>query len=178
MLAALLAPDPHWSHPSLCQSCAVLPSRYVTDYCVWLQTVKTQAIEALSSRLETVNIGKDDLDWPLMAIEEIVDAPDDPDPVDEPKIYEVDSSASGSDSDGSSDSDDQTDSDDQDDDDADADADGGNGAEPAAAAALGEDGDGGGGGVGGLITVLSETTIATGADETTIVAYPSGEGAT
>lgn len=127
-----------------------------------------------------VDIDKDDLDWPIMAIEEIVDAPDDP--VDEPKIQEVDSSSSDSDSasDGDSDSDDQTDSDDQADDD---DTDGGNGAEPTVAAALGEDVDGGqredvDGGVGGLITVLSETTIDTGADETSIAADRSTEGST
>jgi hypothetical protein len=150
-----------------------LPSSYVTDYCVWLQTVKNQSVEALSSRLNTVDIDKDDLDWPIMAIEEIVDAPDDP--VDEPKIQEVDSSSSDSDSDGDSDSDDQTDSDDQADDD---DIDGGSGAEPTVAAALGEDVDGGVGGVGGLITVLSETTIDTGVDQTSIAADRSTEGST
>lgn len=50
---------------------------YLDDYCVWIQTVKTQAIQALATRLRKVDIIKEDMDWPLTQIEEIVDAPDD-----------------------------------------------------------------------------------------------------
>ena len=67
---------------------------FITDYCVWIQSVPDMHIEALARKLETITLEKEDIGLPLLAVEEIVSA-------------EADEGGA----DGELDSDDQTDSD-------------------------------------------------------------------
>ncbi len=54
----------------------ILNTLFLTDYCVWIQTVKHQAFDALATRLCAIEVLKADVDWPLAQIEDIVDASD------------------------------------------------------------------------------------------------------
>lgn len=74
---------------------------YVTDYCVWLQSIPDAAVAALSRKLDAIEITRDDVGWPLAQIEAIVDAPDEPDAPDSDD--EDDSDDSSDDDVGSSD---------------------------------------------------------------------------
>eukprot|EP00038_Savillea_parva_P024242 m.43455 g.43455 ORF g.43455 m.43455 type:complete len:875 (+) comp6409_c0_seq1:110-2734(+) len=93
---------------------------YLTDYCVWLQTVSERTLRALSSKLDTVHVSKDDVAWPLARIEAVVDeegseSEDDQGDGDSDSDDEDGDSSSDSDSeseDGGGDADSGTDSDD------------------------------------------------------------------
>lgn len=84
---------------------------YLTDYCVWIQSVPDKAFAALTTRVQRIDVMKDDVGWPLEQIEAIVDNDDDA------ECTESDpANTSGTDSDdNSSDSDSDANSDDVDD---------------------------------------------------------------
>lgn len=54
-----------------------LADLYLTDCCVWLQTLPEKAISALSTKLDAIEVSAAELGWPLGQIEAIVDADDD-----------------------------------------------------------------------------------------------------
>lgn len=49
---------------------------YLTDYCVWLQTLSEKAMRALSTKLDAIDVEIDEIGWPLAQIEAIVDNDD------------------------------------------------------------------------------------------------------
>jgi protein SHQ1 len=50
----------------------VLLNIYLTDYCIWLQTVPHEAFEGLSAHINAIEICKDDLGFPLQMLETLV----------------------------------------------------------------------------------------------------------
>eukprot|EP00041_Stephanoeca_diplocostata_P010076 m.159924 g.159924 ORF g.159924 m.159924 type:complete len:631 (+) comp18008_c0_seq1:246-2138(+) len=54
-----------------------LADLYLTDYCVWIQSVPEKAFDALATRVQSIEVAKADVRWPLERIEAIVDNDDD-----------------------------------------------------------------------------------------------------
>ena len=78
----------------------VMNQLYLTDYCVWLQTARETDIRTLAKRVWAVTVEKDDVGFPLLQIEAIVNGDD---AADDDSDDDSDDSDSDDSSDGSSD---------------------------------------------------------------------------
>lgn len=52
----------------------VMLNLYLTDYCIWLQTVREELLDSLAAHLTTINVTQEDVGFPLPMLEALVRA--------------------------------------------------------------------------------------------------------
>eukprot|EP00039_Didymoeca_costata_P032711 m.38991 g.38991 ORF g.38991 m.38991 type:complete len:452 (-) comp9501_c0_seq2:113-1468(-) len=54
----------------------ILNEIYITDYCVWMQTVSTENFLSLGDKMSSIKLRKSDIELPLLEVEAIINADD------------------------------------------------------------------------------------------------------